>query len=119
VDNIRRKVPVIPATFFGMVLGLAGLGSAWRAAHQVWQLPEVVGEAIMLAAAIVWVLLVILYALKWIAARDAALAEVSHPVQCCFVILVAAGTVRRAAQGRLIAAPIAVQTGSLQKRSAA
>jgi tellurite resistance protein len=35
------------------------------------------------------------------------------------VILVAAGTVRRAAQGRLIAAPIAVQLASLQKRSAA
>jgi tellurite resistance protein len=92
VDNIRLKVPVIPAAFFGMVLGLAGLGSAWRAAHQAWQLPEVIGEAIMLAATIVWVLLVILYALKWIAARDAALAEVSHPVQCCFVGLAGVAT---------------------------
>jgi tellurite resistance protein len=36
------------------------------------------------------------------------------------VILVAAGTVRRAAQGRLIAAPIAVQTGKpTEKRNAA
>jgi tellurite resistance protein len=26
------KPPIIPASFFGMVLGLAGLGNAWRAA---------------------------------------------------------------------------------------
>jgi hypothetical protein len=68
VDNIRLKVPVTPAAFFGMVLGLAGFGSAWCAAHRVWQLPKVVGEAIMLAATIVCVLLVILYALKWMVA---------------------------------------------------
>jgi hypothetical protein len=30
---IRLTVPVIPASFFGMVLGLSGLGGAWRAAH--------------------------------------------------------------------------------------
>jgi hypothetical protein len=28
-----------------MVLGLAGLGAAWRWAHQVWGLQAIVGEA--------------------------------------------------------------------------
>jgi hypothetical protein len=42
---MRIKVPVVPASFFGMVIGLAGLGTAWRWAHQVWGLPAVVGEA--------------------------------------------------------------------------
>jgi tellurite resistance protein len=28
-----------------MVIGLAGLGAAWRWAHQVWGLPAIVGEA--------------------------------------------------------------------------
>jgi hypothetical protein len=27
---MRVKVPVVPASFFGMVIGLAGLGAAWR-----------------------------------------------------------------------------------------
>jgi hypothetical protein len=26
---MRVKVPVVPAWFFGMVIGLAGLGAAW------------------------------------------------------------------------------------------
>ena len=41
---MRIKVPVVQASFFGMVLGLAGLGTVWRWAHQVWGLPAVVGE---------------------------------------------------------------------------
>jgi len=31
----RFKPPIVPAAFFGIVLGQAGLGSAWRAAHWV------------------------------------------------------------------------------------
>jgi len=50
----RFKPPIVPAAFFGIVLGLAGLGGAWRTAHQVWNLPAVVGEVLMAMAAIVW-----------------------------------------------------------------
>jgi hypothetical protein len=32
---MRIKVPVVPASIFGMVIGSAGLGTAWRWAHQV------------------------------------------------------------------------------------
>jgi tellurite resistance protein len=86
------RMPAIPAAFFGMVLGLAGLGGAWRLAHQVWQLPELAGEGIMLAAARVWLVLLVLYGMKWIVAREAALAELAHPVQCCFVGLIGVAT---------------------------
>lgn len=41
----RFKPPIIPAAFFGIVLGLAGLGNAWNAAHQLWHMPALVGEA--------------------------------------------------------------------------
>lgn len=82
----------IPAAFFGIVLGLAGLGGTWRAAHQVWPVPAIIGELIMLAAAIVWLLLILLYIMKWFTAREAALAEVAHPVQCCFVGLAGVAT---------------------------
>ena len=30
----RFKLPVVPAAFFGIVLGLAGLAFAWRAAQR-------------------------------------------------------------------------------------
>jgi len=39
----------------------------------------------MIAAVVVWALLVVLYAAKWIGSRQEAVSELSHPVQCCFV----------------------------------
>ncbi|HJX19927.1 MAG TPA: dicarboxylate transporter/tellurite-resistance protein TehA, partial [Steroidobacteraceae bacterium] len=82
----------MPASFFGIVLGLAGLGGAWRVAARVWELPAVIGESLMLIAGIVWVLMLGLYAAKWIFAREEALRELEHPVQCCFVGLIGIAT---------------------------
>lgn len=81
---------VIPASFFSMVLGLTGLGTDWRAASRLWGLPAGIGEAVMAVAVAVWVLLALLFALKWLRHGDAARAEIAHPVQCCFVALVPA-----------------------------
>jgi tellurite resistance protein len=86
------RIPVVPASAFGVVLGLAGLGGAWRAAHQVWAYPEAVGEALMLAAAVVWFVVLVLYGLKWMWIVHEARAEVLHPIQCCFVGLIGVST---------------------------
>jgi tellurite resistance protein len=75
-----------------MVLGLAGLGGAWRAAHAALQLPQAVGEAIYLVATLVWATLVLLFAAKWVWARAEAQAEARHPVQCCFIGLAGVST---------------------------
>jgi tellurite resistance protein len=77
--------PNAPVSFFGIVLGLAGLGNAWRAATAAWHVPAVVGEVLLAAAAVVWVIVVALYALKWLFLRPQAIAEALHPVQCCFI----------------------------------
>ncbi len=82
----------IPAAFFGMVLGLVGLGGSWRAAASLWGMPRVIGEAIMAIAAAVWITLLFAYAMKWLGNRREALAEVDHPIHCCFVGLVPAST---------------------------
>lgn len=92
MSGMKSRIPVVPAAFFGMVLGLVGLGSGWRAAHEVWGLPAAVGEASMLAGSIVWAILVVLFAAKWLVARDEALAEARHPVQCCFIGLAGVAT---------------------------
>lgn len=78
-------LPAVPAAFFGMVLGLAGLGNAWRAATAAWHLPAAIGEALMALGTVVWAVLVVLYGLKWVFRREEALAEALHPVQCCFI----------------------------------
>src|SRR5258706_980528 len=88
----RFKPPIIPAAFFGIVLGLAGLGNAWRAGHEVWLLPALIGEALMALATMVWALLLVLFILRCALAREASLSEAHHPVQCCFIGLVGVAT---------------------------
>ena len=75
----------VPASFFGIVLGLVGLGDCWRFAYTVWGVPQVIGEIVMLIAVATWAILVTLYLFKWLTARDNALAEWRHPVQSCFI----------------------------------
>lgn len=91
-DHSHWNWPHIPASFFGMVLGLIGLGGCWRAAHELWALPRVVGEILMAAGCAVWLVLLILFAVKWIVSREAGLTEARHPVQCCFIGLVGVST---------------------------
>jgi tellurite resistance protein len=86
------QVPRVPASFFGMVLGIAGLGNSWRAAASVWGLPAAPGEALSFLAVAVWLVVSILYGLKWLTARAEALAELEHAVQCCFIGLAGVAT---------------------------
>jgi len=82
----------IPASFFGMILGLVGLGNDWRLGARMWGLPPLVGEIIMAVAVVIWVLLAVSYAVKWVTDRDEARAELSHPVLCCFIGLAPVST---------------------------
>lgn len=86
------RLPVVPVSFFGMVLGLIGLGGSWRAAHAVYGAPAVIAEAILLAGTLVWAVVLVLYLLKWLLARPLALQEIGHPVQSGFVGLAGVAT---------------------------
>lgn len=85
-------MPLIPASFFTMVLGLVALGGAWRTALRIWPVPAAIGDVILLLAAAVWLVLIVLYAAKWLLATRAALAEFRHPIQSGFVSLVPGST---------------------------
>lgn len=89
---LKTSRPDVPASFFGIILGLVGLGNCWRVASKVWHLPVWIGESIMLMAVIVWLVLLFLYTSKWLWARTAVWAEFKHPVLCCFVGLVPVST---------------------------
>ncbi len=84
--------PRVPAAFFGMVLGVAGLANAWRVAARVWPVPVAVGEILFALAAVIWAVLVVLFALKWVQDRGTALDEARHPVNCCFIGLIGVST---------------------------
>ena len=118
----------VPASFFGIVLGLGGLGSDWRTATALWDTPHWLGEAIMAVASIVWLLLLVLYARKWLRLRNEALAELRHSINCCFIefvgvstllIAVAASPYSRALALVLLVAGIIGQLGFAVYRSGA
>ncbi|MDP5238540.1 dicarboxylate transporter/tellurite-resistance protein TehA [Uliginosibacterium sp. 31-16] len=71
----------LPASFFGIVLGLAGLGQAWRVAHALWGLPILIGEALLGIAALVWAALLALYLVQALRQPERVRQEFSHPVQ--------------------------------------
>ena len=83
---------LVPASFFGMVLGLLGLAAAWQAATRIWQLSTVPAEALTLAGTIVWAAVMVLYSAKWALAPEAARAEAQDPIQCCFIGLAGVAT---------------------------
>ncbi|KQP42991.1 tellurite resistance protein TehA [Methylobacterium sp. Leaf104] len=89
---MREVAANTPAAYFGIVLGLSGLGGAWRAAALAWHLPPLIGEAVYAFAATVWAVLVLLYALKAILASDKLAAEAAHAIQCCFIGLAGVAT---------------------------
>jgi len=72
---------LVPASFFGMVLGLSGLGQAWRLAAGYWGLPGQVAEALLALAGLVWLSLLLRYLWQTLRHPQARLAEWQHPVQ--------------------------------------
>lgn len=79
-------------SLFAIVLGLIGLGNNWRIAHLLWGYPLWPGEMLHASAMGVWLLLLSLYALKWMQNAGTALAEMRHGVQGNFVALVPIST---------------------------
>lgn len=71
----------LPAAYFGIVLGVSGLGQSWRLAAKLWSLPALIGESILAVAALIWASLLAGY--LWRAIRHPAplCEEFRHPVQ--------------------------------------
>jgi tellurite resistance protein len=70
----------ISASLFSIVLGLSGLGQAWRVAARMWHAPPAVGEAILCVATLVWFGLMVAYARHALRQPAKVVDEFRHPV---------------------------------------
>ncbi|KQO20529.1 hypothetical protein ASF10_15745 [Flavobacterium sp. Leaf82] len=89
-QEIQKKkitLPIAPASFFAMTLGLAETGNAWRNATSLWNLPSYVGEVLEGLAVLSFFWWLLLYCNKWIQHRNLAIAEFKDPVQSSFLAL--------------------------------
>jgi len=82
----------LPVSAFGMVLGLAGLANCWAAAAHLWRFDNLAANALHGVAALTWLALVLLYAIKYRTHRDDVEAEWNHPILCCFFSLIPVST---------------------------
>ncbi|MDT4805985.1 Tellurite resistance protein TehA [compost metagenome] len=76
----NTSIKNLPVNLFGSVMGLAGLGLAWRLAHQHFGISPLIGEAIGLFAALVFVVLGLGYLTKLARHRQAVINEFTHPI---------------------------------------
>ncbi len=77
----------MPVAFFSIAVGALALANAWRVGVRLWQLPHGVADALSVAALAVWAGLLLAYGRKWLVQREAALAEIRHPLQSAFTAL--------------------------------
>lgn len=82
----------LPVALFSSVMGLVGLGLAWRQAASVFGTPGFIGEAVIVLSAGVYVVLLIAYALKAIQHFAAVRSEFADPVAVNFFPAFSIGT---------------------------
>lgn len=70
----------IIASLFSIVLGLSGLGQAWRVAARMWRAPLAVGEAILCVATFVWLGLMVAYARNALRQPEKVVDEFRHSI---------------------------------------
>ncbi|SDH65821.1 SLAC1 anion channel family protein [Roseospirillum parvum] len=74
----------VPIPLFAVVMGLTGLGLAWRKAGHVAGAPEVIGESVIALAATMFVLIALLYAAKALRHWKVVVSEFNHPIRANF-----------------------------------
>ncbi|MGK9175345.1 dicarboxylate transporter/tellurite-resistance protein TehA [Yokenella regensburgei] len=80
----------LPAGYFGMVLGIIGLGFAWRYAATIWPVTTLPANVLIILAIILWGLLLVAFASRFVLHRASIIEEITHPLKSSFVSLIPA-----------------------------
>lgn len=88
----QRKVLNLPAGYFGMVLGIIGMGFAWRYASTIWAVPEAIGDGLVVLAITIWGLLTLALVGRMVRFPHSVVQEMHHPIASSFISLFPATT---------------------------
>ncbi|MCS3423160.1 tellurite resistance protein [Rahnella sp. BIGb0603] len=91
--SFSQFVHRVPVSFFGMVLGVFGLGSAWRYAATLGLGPAWLGEMLIFAGSSIWLTLTVIYVGRCLAEPKAVREEFLNNNQFSFISLLPAGGV--------------------------
>lgn len=87
-----ERVLNLPAGYYGMVLGIIGMGFAWRYASTIWPVTRWPGDILVTLAMVIWLLLTVAFITRLVRFPGSVLAEMRHPVMSSFVSLFPATT---------------------------
>jgi tellurite resistance protein len=96
---MRGRPRRIPLNFFGIPFGLAGLGEIWFVAAKKGLVPNMVGDALLAMAALVWLVVLAAYLRYVRSERGAFTADLLDPVAGPFVSLAVIVPMLLAGQG--------------------
>lgn len=88
----KSQVLNLPAGYFGMVLGIIGMGFAWRYASTIWPVSRVIGDGLVILAMVIWALLAVAFISRALRFPHSVLQEIRHPIASSFVSLFPATT---------------------------
>ena len=91
-NQIKSQVLNLPAGYFGMVLGILGMGFAWRYASTIWPVSRAIGDGLVILAMVIWALLAVTFISRALRFPHSVLQEMRHPVASSFVSLFPATT---------------------------
>ena len=74
-----------PSLSFGTVMGVTGLGLAWRRAEEMMGWSTLPGDIILLIGALILVLSIPLYGLKMARYPEIFAADIDHPIKSAFI----------------------------------
>ncbi|MDO4626623.1 MAG: dicarboxylate transporter/tellurite-resistance protein TehA [Pasteurellaceae bacterium] len=89
----EQKPFPIPVNYFSIVLGLSALGEAWRFGSEKLGLPSIIGDVLLIASSIIWLIFTLAYVYKWTSYRSQAKDELHNIIQCCFISLLPITTI--------------------------
>jgi tellurite resistance protein len=79
--------PRIPLNFFAMPFGLAGLGVTWRTMADYGRVPHLVGDLLLAAAAVAWLIVLAAYVRYLVSARSGLVRDLLDPIAAPFASL--------------------------------
>lgn len=83
-----KKSPLnLPAGYFGIVLGIIGLGFSWRFAATIWPVSVMPATTLILLAIVIWAILMAAFITRLVRHRHTLLEEITHPLKSSFVSL--------------------------------
>lgn len=77
----------LPAGYFGIVLGIIGLGFSWRFAATIWPVTLLPADGLIILAMVIWALLMLAFISRMFRHGASVLEEISHPLKSSFVSL--------------------------------